>query len=38
MDVDVVLVEKLVRQAIEEVKNKNLLNLDKFESVKNYVF
>lgn len=36
MDVDVVLVEKLVRQAIEEVKNKNLLNLDKFESVKNY--
>jgi len=36
MDVDVVLVEKLVRQAIEEVKNKNLLNLDKFESIKNY--
>ncbi|UYZ33977.1 aldehyde dehydrogenase EutE [Clostridium beijerinckii] len=36
MDVDVVLVEKLVRQAIEEVKNKNLLNLDKFDSIKNY--
>ncbi|WP_026888538.1 aldehyde dehydrogenase family protein [Clostridium beijerinckii] len=36
MDVDVVLVEKLVRQAIEEVKNKNLLNLDKFDSLKNY--
>ncbi|CUU49974.1 aldehyde dehydrogenase family protein [Clostridium beijerinckii] len=36
MDVDVVLVEKLVRQAIEEVKNKNLLNLDKVDSTKNY--
>ncbi|WP_238861221.1 aldehyde dehydrogenase family protein [Clostridium sp. YIM B02569] len=36
MDVDVVLVEKLVRQAIEEVKNQNLVNFDKIDSLKNY--
>lgn len=36
MGVDVVLVEKLVRQAIEEVKNQNLVNFDKINPLKNY--
>lgn len=36
MSIDATLVEKLVRQAIEEVKSKNLISFNKVETLNNY--
>jgi propionaldehyde dehydrogenase len=36
MDLDVVLVEKLVRQAIEEARNQNLVDFNNLNSIKSY--
>lgn len=36
MDIDAVLIEKLVRQAIEKAKNENLIDFNKINSLKNY--